>query len=859
MVVRFHRQPRDWLFSPDEASADCPVEIEQLSSTRRTFGKHVNTGRDFQRTDDWRTNTEMEMMTPWTGRTEFDLASKKARTENQPDESQVPLSESGPRDGDPALGEPPEPALPESPDDYEPEDPLDDLPRGEVRPRETAEPYEIDEDEDPDADEPSAKRMRTRFLEHYMTTVEKMLQAKMKKEVQYHQIPAHQKPQFLAAIKKEIQNNLETNAYEVLDPVTSEEVRRNAGDKIVKSRFVLTEKPIEAEDVEKAKREGVLLQDNGDNSSKAKARHVMKGFSETNAEELETTTPQCARDTVLCALQLICSNLWIPGYLDFTQAFHSGDQINREVYASQPSECALPGYQHRQLLKLKKTCYGLLDGPFAWYQHLLKVLTQQLGYRQSAGDPCLFYLTAKDENQSLKGVISVATDDLLHGGDHDHWTNMEWLNQHYKLGKFTKGDGRFVGKEIHCRADGSFLVNQPLFAKKIQPIPVTRSRKQEKYAYCDEKEISQLRGLLGSLSWLSKETRPDLAGRVALLQQSMPRPFVQDIIEANSLAKEAVQFADIGITIQPIPMQFLRVGTVSDASWGNARPEKDEDQKVEDYWEEREECWIRHHVQPRRLLFHPAGDPNGPNCYKLKSRRTTISDGTEMCDEWNTRDSIRTHRDEPWCGQTVFYKNRDEKEKTKVNEKFVQHSKLASQGGFLTFFYDSRMETEEKSFPITIINWKSFRIKRCTVNTLSAETQAMLQGVGALHWLRFLVREAQGRPLDLRNWEDEISNLPCIAITDSKSLYDTIQKCCNTAAHIEDKRTAIDVTILKRDFKRTQGQVRWVEGTRMVADSLTKKMGSSFLREVMMKGRWSLTELGFKDEASSLLFLIPGH
>ena len=135
----------------------------------------------------------------------------------------------------------------------------------------------------------------------------------------------------------------------------------------------------------------------------------------------------------------------------------------------------------------------------------------------------------------------------------------------------------------------------------------------------------------------------------------------------------------------------------------------------------------------------------------------------------------------------------------------------------------------------------------------------MLQGVGALHWLRFLVREAQGRPLDLRNWEDEISNLPCIAITDSKSLYDTIQKCCNTAAHIEDKRTAIDVTILKRDFKRTQGQVRWVEGTRMVADSLTKKMGSSFLREVMMKGRWSLTELGFKDEASSLLFLIPGH
>ena len=174
----------------------------------------------------------------------------------------------------------------------------------------------------------------------------------------------------------------------------------------------------------------------------------------------------------------------------------------------------------------------------------------------------------------------------------------------------------------------------------------------------------------------------------------------------------------------------------------------------------------------------------------------------------------------------------------------------------MTFFYDARMETEEKAFPITIINWKSFRIKRCTVNTLSAECQAMLQGVGAIHWLRFLVREAQGKDLNLANWESEISALPCIAVTDSKSLYDTIQKCCNTAAHIEDKRTAIDVTILKRDFKETKGQVRWVEGTRMVADSLTKKMSSVFLRQIMKSGRWSLSELGFQEEGHSLLFLM---
>ena len=69
-------------------------------------------------------------------------------------------------------------------------------------------------------------------------------------------------------------------------------------------------------------------------------------------------------------------------------------------------------------------------------------------------------------------MISVATDDLLHGGD-------EQLNQIYKLGKFTQGDGRFVGKEIKCRDGGSILVHQPLFAKKIQPIALEKAEAGE--------------------------------------------------------------------------------------------------------------------------------------------------------------------------------------------------------------------------------------------------------------------------------------------------------------------------------------------------------------------------------------------
>ena len=65
------------------------------------------------------------------------------------------------------------------------------------------------------------------------------------------------------------------------------------------------------------------------------------------------------------------------------------------------------------------------------------------------------------------------------------------------------------------------------------------------------------------------------------------------------------------------------------------------------FLEEKEGCWIRHHIQPRRLLFHPAGAPGGPNCHELREERVTIMNGMEKRDKWN----IRGGQDEEWCGQ----------------------------------------------------------------------------------------------------------------------------------------------------------------------------------------------------------------
>ena len=634
---------------------------------------------------------------------------------------------------------------------------------------------------------------------------------------------------FTKAMSKEVSNNLETGAYIILDAKESERVRRDCPDKIMKSRFVFTEKPLEPEDIEKTRKEGLLLDHSAIGICKAKARHVMQGFSEKGAEYLPSTTPQVAKDSVIMTLQILCSLGWTIGNLDFTQAFHSGSAIQRELYAEPPKE-GLPGTTPRQLLMLKKTCYGLTDGPWAWYQHLKEELFR-MGYTLSSLDPCL-YLLRLHEDGPLEGVISLATDDMIHGGTEAHWKNMEALRSKYKMGKFATGGGKFAGKQIEVLDDGKFLVHQQSYVEEnMQLVPMTRDRKRRRYSKCTDAEITSLRRAIGELSWLAKETRPDIAGRVALLQQCMPEPLVHHMIEANLIIQEVKRTPRVGITVNPIPIERLRVGVVTDASWGNTS-ENLAEAGSKDVWEETKTSWIRRHLQDRRTLFHPGSAPGGPDLHEISHERTTQTTVGEITDSWNSQDSIRIFGQQPWTGYTTFQKQRFQSEMQKpISERFLQFGNISSQGGYLLFFYDAEMEHSAEPRPITVAAWKSYKLKRCTVNTLSAETQSMLYGIGQIHWHRGLLYELFYNPLSLSGWEQEVAPIPFVAVTDSKSLYDTVTKCRNSSAHVDDRRTAIDLSILRRDLAVTKGQVRWVEGRNMLSDPLTKKMSSSFFKK----------------------------
>ena len=121
---------------------------------------------------------------------------------------------------------------------------------------------------------------------------------------------------------------------------------------------------------------------------------------------------------------------------------------------------------------------------------------------------------------------------------------MEQIKETYKLGKFQFGHGKFTVKYFRLREDFSIEINQETYVKdKLIHIELTKQRKRQRYSMCNEKEISALRASVGALAWLAKETRPDLAVRVASLQQVFPKPRILDLLESNSLTQEAKETA----------------------------------------------------------------------------------------------------------------------------------------------------------------------------------------------------------------------------------------------------------------------------------------------------------------------------
>ena len=143
-----------------------------------------------------------------------------------------------------------------------------------------------------------------------------------------------------------------------------------------------------------------------------------------------------------------------------------------------------------------------------------------------------------------------------------------------------------------------------------------------------------------------------------------------------------------------------------------------------------------------------------------------------------------------------------------------------TQAGFIVAFVEQSMHSGEVSHWTPAV-WKSYKLPRAVSSTLGGESQAMATATGTVEWLNLLLTEAIDGSFEPRDCRQLLSKRPAILATDCKSLYDHLISPSSPTS-VEDRRTSIDIVIIRESIKLLGAQIRWLPTNRMIADGLTK-------------------------------------
>ena len=143
-----------------------------------------------------------------------------------------------------------------------------------------------------------------------------------------------------------------------------------------------------------------------------------------------------------------------------------------------------------------------------------------------------------------------------------------------------------------------------------------------------------------------------------------------------------------------------------------------------------------------------------------------------------------------------------------------------TQAGYVIACTDSSLH-HGKEAPWVPVVWKSYRLARAVSSTLAGESQAMSVASATVEWLALLLSEALDGPTPLRQVRSVLSHRRPLLVTDCKSLHDHLVSPSSPTA-IDDRRTSIDVVIIRESLQNLQGSIRWLPTDRMLADGLTK-------------------------------------
>ena len=110
---------------------------------------------------------------------------------------------------------------------------------------------------------------------------------------------------------------------------------------------------------------------------------------------------------------------------------------------------------------------------------------------------------------------------------------------------------------------------------RLEPVKLSRKvlKKDAHQVKLDEKEKTQLRGLIASLNWTSREGRPDASAAASILASAFPDPSVAQVIAGNDVVRHLKLFP-IRLKIHAIKEENLRNLLIADSAFDTSGKEK---------------------------------------------------------------------------------------------------------------------------------------------------------------------------------------------------------------------------------------------------------------------------------------------
>ena len=382
------------------------------------------------------------------------------------------------------------------------------------------------------------------------------------KELRWSQMPLSQKKEFDEAQCRELSQVMASKAVRSL---TAQEELKVDRSQVMAMRWVMTLK--------------------GDGTPKA--RLVVLGYQQHNLTSVQASAPTMSRISRNLILTICATLNFLLSAGDVSAAFLQAAQSleGEDLYVWAPAELAVlfgacPD-NPMKILKICKAFYGLVHAPRKWFDHVASTMEAH-GWMRLLSDRCVFVLHAPPDAPDAGRIVGVAglhVDDFLIGGDRscEYFLEAEKkLKAAYRWGKWQQGEFTFAGCDIKQHSDMSISINQKSYVDKwLEECVIDRQRADKKNLPLTNEEISQLRGILGTLAWKASQTGPQYQADVSLLLSEVKYATIDTLQRANKLVREVKRDAQQSLRFPAwkLGLKDLAVVTWCDASQHN-RPDK---------------------------------------------------------------------------------------------------------------------------------------------------------------------------------------------------------------------------------------------------------------------------------------------